>query len=155
MQNQNNVAMTKLTVEEYNKFFRNKKDVYEHCVRNGFHLPSQKSNVCTEEWLTSVRDGKAWCPRSEEIRCKPCPRPPNKSILLQKFWNFVTFHRLQMPGIDEEKHRFDKRWLLDVLGTFVPNDEIFGKAYMPPVKGSRLDQIKVIDVPTWFLEGLP
>jgi len=30
MQNQNNVAMTKLTVEEYNKFFRNKKDVYEH-----------------------------------------------------------------------------------------------------------------------------
>jgi len=63
--------MTKLTVEEYNKFFRNKKDVYEHCVRNGFHLPSQKSNVCTEEWLTSVRDGKAWCPRSEEIRCKP------------------------------------------------------------------------------------
>jgi hypothetical protein len=55
-------------VEEYNKFFRNKKDVYEHCVRNGFHLPSQKSNVCTEEWLTSVRDGKAWCPRSDEIR---------------------------------------------------------------------------------------
>ena len=35
-----NVAMTKLTVEEYNKFFRNKKDVYEHCVRNEFHLPS-------------------------------------------------------------------------------------------------------------------
>ena len=60
-----------------------------------------------------------------------------------------------MPGIDEEKHRFDKRWLLDVFGTFAPNDEIFGKAYMPPVKGSRLDQIKVIDVPTWFLEGLP
>jgi hypothetical protein len=45
--------------------------------------------------------------------------------------------------------------VLDVLGTFVPNDEIFGKAYMPHVKGSRLDQIKVIDVSTWFLEGLP
>ncbi len=60
-----------------------------------------------------------------------------------------------MPGIDEEKHRFDKRWLLDVLSTFVPNDEIFGKACMPPVKGSRLDQIKVIDLPTLFHEGLP
>jgi hypothetical protein len=28
-------------------------------------------------------------------------------VLLEKFWNFITFHRLQMPGIDEEKHRFD------------------------------------------------
>jgi hypothetical protein len=54
----------------------------------------------------------------------------------------LELHHLPSPsnaGIDEEKHRFDKRWLLDVLGTIVPNDEIFGKAYMPPVKGSRLD----------------
>jgi hypothetical protein len=112
------------------------------------HTPSQKSKVCTEEWLTSVKDGKAWCPRSEEIRCKSCPRSPNKSVLLEKFWNFITFNLLTMPCIDEEKHRFDKRLLLDVLGTFVPYDEIFRKAYTAPVKGSRLDQIKVIDVPT-------
>ncbi len=58
MQNQNNIAMTKLTAEEYNKFFRNKKNVYEHCLRTGFYLPSQTIHRCTEEWLTSVSDGK-------------------------------------------------------------------------------------------------
>jgi hypothetical protein len=60
-----------------------------------------------------------------------------------------------MPGVNREKHRFDKRWLLDVLSTYVPNDEIFLKFYMPPVKATRLYQIKTIDMPTWVVQGLP
>ena len=76
-------------------------------------------------------------------------------MLLDKFWNFVDFNRLPMPGVNREKHRFDKRWLLDVLSTFVANDEIFTKSYMPPVKASKLDQIKAVDMPTLALQGLP
>jgi hypothetical protein len=60
-------------------------------------------------------------------------------VLLEKFWNYVDFYRLTMPGVNREKHRFDKCWLLDVLSTYVPNDEIFLKSYMP----------------TWVVQGLP
>ena len=89
--------------------------------------------------MMNVLKENAWCPLTEDIRIKPCPRPPNKDVLLDKFWNFVDFNRLPMAGVNREKHRFDKRWLLDVLSTFVANDEIFTKPYMPPVKASKLD----------------
>ena len=58
---------------------------------------------------------------------------------MEKFWNYVDFHRLPMPSVNREKHRFDKRWLLDVLSTYVSNDEIFLKSYMPLVKAIRLE----------------
>jgi len=112
--------MTKLTVEEYSKYFRNKKDLHEHLLRCGFYLPKQKEKVCTEEWLMNVVKGQAWCPLADDIRIKLCPRPPNKDVLLEKFWNFIDFNRHPMPGVDREKHRFDKNWLLHVLSTYVP-----------------------------------
>ncbi len=74
---------------------------------------------------------------------------------MEKFWNYVEFHRLPMRGVNIEKHRFEKRCLLDVLSTYVPNDEIFLKSYMPPIKATRLDQIKTIDMPPLVLQGLP
>ena len=60
-----------------------------------------------------------------------CPRPPNKSVLLEKFWNVIDFNRFGLIGVDREKHIPDKRWLLDVLATYTPEDEIFRKSYNP------------------------
>lgn len=84
-----------------------------------------------------------------------CPRPPNKSVLLEKFWNFVTFNRFDLQCVDQEKHIPDKRWLLDVLATFTPEDEIFSKSYNPPERASKLSEIKTIEVPVDFMKDLP
>ena len=84
-----------------------------------------------------------------------CPRPPNKSELLEKFWNYIDFNRLELTGVDREKHIPDKRWLLDILATFTPDDEIFGKGYNPPERASKLSEIKTIEVPEDFMKDLP
>ena len=84
-----------------------------------------------------------------------CPRPPNKSVLLEKFWNFVDFNRYELIGVDRERHIPDKRWLLDVLATYTPEDEIFRKNYCPPKKASKLSEIKTIEVPVDFMKDLP
>ena len=60
-----------------------------------------------------------------------------------------------MQGVDREKHILDKRWLLDVLATFTPQDEIFKKSYQPPERASKLSEIKSIEMAVDFLKDLP
>jgi hypothetical protein len=105
--------------------------------------------------MRQIIKGKAWCPLYSKIVMIPCPRPPNKSVLLEKFWNFVDFNRHELIGVDRDKHVPDKRWLLDVLATFTPTDEIFRKDYCPPEKASKLSEIKTIEVPVDFMKDLP
>ena len=99
--------------------------------------------------------GKAWCPLFKQINMRPCPRPPNKDILLDKFWGLVDAMKFPMIGVDREKHKPDKRWLLDIIATFNPSDRIFDKDYQPPLRATQLDQIKAIPIPTAFVTGLP
>ena len=61
----------------------------------------------------------------------------------------------ELVGVDREKHIPDKRWLLDVLATYVPGDEIFKKNYNPPERASKLSEIKTIEVPVDFMKDLP
>ena len=60
----------------------------------------------------------------------------------------------KLVGFDD-KHFPDKRWLLDVIATFASDAAIFAKDYLPPVKASKLSEIKSIEVPTDFIRGLP
>jgi hypothetical protein len=80
-----NAGAHKVTVDEFYKFVHNKSDLYEAVERNGWYLPKRKSNACTEEFLKKVLMGKTWCPKYEDIRIRPCPRPPSKKILYEKF----------------------------------------------------------------------
>ena len=108
-----------------------------------------------EEYLRQIIKGKAWCPLYSKIIMIACPRPPNKSVLLEKFWNFIDFHRHELIGVDRDRHVPDKRWLLDVLATFTPEYEIFHKNYSSPEKASKLSEIKTIEVPVDFMKDLP
>jgi hypothetical protein len=60
----------------------------------------------------------------------------------------------RLIGFDD-KHFPDKRWLLDLIATFAPDSPIFAKDNLPPVKASKLSEIKLIEVPTDFIRGLP
>ena len=46
--------MESLTVSELSKKIRDKKDLYEVCIRNGYYLPSIKSNMVTEAYMLNV-----------------------------------------------------------------------------------------------------
>ena len=148
------LTTTQMTVDQFSQYIRNRKDMYEACVQNGFYLPKIKSNMITEEYMRNVMQGKAFCPRFKDIKMLPCPRPPNKELLQLKFQTLVATMEWAMTGIDE-KHQPDKRWLLDVLSTYSPGDDIFKKSYLPPVKDTKLSEIKSIEVPTEFMRGLP
>lgn len=54
-------------------------------MRNGFYPPKLKSNMVSEHYLINVMDGTYYCPKAEEIRVRICPRPPQKTVLLEKF----------------------------------------------------------------------
>jgi hypothetical protein len=54
----------------------------------------------------------------------------------------------------DDAHRPDKRWLIDFISSFKPDDEIFQKSYRPPAKAFKLSEMKTISMPKDFMEGL-
>ena len=57
-------------------------------------------------------------------------------------------------GVDD-KHIPDKRWVIDIIGTLAPENEIFRKDYMLPTHKCKLFDIKAIELPASFLQDLP
>jgi len=55
----------------------------------------------------------------------PCPRPPPVELLLRKFERICESRNL-INNCDVDELRLpNKRWLLDFVSTFTPDDEIF------------------------------
>ena len=84
----------------------------------------------------------------------PCPRPPTVDVLLKKFHKICRDQNLVLTGVDDS-HMPDKRWLLDFIATLAPQDEIFRKNYLPPVKETKLSELKTISIPANFFNDLP
>ena len=87
--------------------------------------------------MNNVLIGKTWCPKFDEIKLKPCPRPPCKQVLLEKVMAAAHDKGIRSIGVEKD-HAPDKRWLIDVLAYINPLDEIFKKSYLPPPKKSKL-----------------
>ena len=79
----------------------------------------------TEQYLRDVLENKAWCPKFADIRLLPCPRPPAKGTLLEKFTALSAANKWTTGA--SEDHVPDKGWLLSILSTYSPKDEIFSK----------------------------
>lgn len=144
----------KMTVDEFSRLIQNRRDLYEAVVRNGYYLPKIKTTMITEDYMRNVISGKAFCPKYAEIKMLPCPRPPCKQVLLEKFHRICQRQNLVHTGVDD-KHVPDKRWLLDFVSTFKPDDDIFKKNYIPPAKETKLSELKTIELPASFLNDLP
>ena len=104
--------------------------------------------------MKNVLIGKTWCLKYSELKPKPCPRPPPKSVLIDKFHAAAIDKGYQSIGLDEA-HLPDKRWLIDALARLTPDDEIFAKSYLPPPKKSKLSEMEAIELPEYFLKDLP
>ena len=62
---------------------------------------------------------------------RPCPKAPQKEVLIEKLRAIAFENDFNVEWIDE-KHQSDKKWLVDVIASFTPQDEIFRKDYVPP-----------------------
>lgn len=139
---------------QFSEYVLDVHDLYLLALRNGFYLPSESANAVNEVMLLGVTQGLYWCPKYDEIRIKPCPKPPTKDVLLNKVLEAASLLSYNVSWIDE-KHHPDKKWLVDVLATLKPGDEIFKKDYVPPPVRKRLKDIETIVLPGHLFEGLP
>ena len=93
-------AMVSHNLEDVKRIIGSKADLYEAAVRNGWYLPKYKCNIITEAYITAVITGKLYSPKYEEIRLVPCPKPPEKEVLLRDFNTLMTAHK-RASGFDD------------------------------------------------------
>jgi hypothetical protein len=122
-------------------------------VRNGWYLPKYKSSIITELYLTNVITCKVYCPKYEDIKLVPCPKPPEKDVLLKDFTKLMQSEK-KSADIDDA-HMPDNGWLLAILGTYNPRLPYFKKGYVPPSKATLVQAQAKVELPENFLEGLP
>jgi hypothetical protein len=146
--------MEQVSVKEFSSKIKDKKDLYEAVHRNGYFLPSRKSSMVSEAYLLNVMEGSTFCLKMEEVRLRACPRPPNKFVLVEKFLQVMKDKGLKSHGLDQD-HLPDKEWLISVLSSMAPDDEIFKKDYVPPPRKNLIEEHKTVRVPKDFMKGLP
>lgn len=146
--------MEALTVNQFADKIKCKRDLYEALIRNGYFLPSIKSSVVSEKYLVGILEGNIYCPKIESIKLKGCPSPPSKEVLIAKLLEALKQRGIENHGLDE-LHLPDCKWLLALLSTLAPNDEIYRKDYRPPPRAKKIEEQKTILVPQSFLGGLP
>ena len=144
----------KLTSEKFSEYVMCLDDLYNLAKRNSFHLPDLKSAAINEVMLLGVLRGEYWCPKVEEIRIKNCVKPPLKEIVASKVWDTCTSKHLNLAWMDPA-HIPNKKWLLEVLATLKPEDEIFRKDYVAPPVRKRLRVVETIVLPDELFQNMP
>ena len=143
-----------MSSETFSQFVMSIDDLYNMAIRNGFYMPKQSCSAVNELMISNVLKGEYWCPKTEEIRMKAIVKAPLKEVILFKLCQICFAHRLNVCWIDDT-HVPDKLWLVNVIATLDPTNEIFDKDYeAPPIK-LRLRDIETIVLPTELFEGLP
>ena len=150
---QHKLKIVEHSAEDLQRAIAGKAELYEAAIRNGYYLPKMKSSIITEQYITDVVCGKLFCPRYEEVRLKPCPRPPDKETLLKHVQNAAN-NRGKPTGIDE-KHTPNKSWLLKFLSTYMPGLDIFKKSYVAPPRIEKIASNIKVELPEDFLADLP
>ena len=144
----------KLTSEKFSEYVMCLDDLYKLAKRNSFHLPDLKSAAINEVMLLGVLRGEYWCPKVEDIRIKNCVKPPLKEIVASKVWETCTSRELNLAWMDPA-HIPNKKWLLEVLATLKPEDEIFRKDYVAPPVRKRLRDVETIVLPDELFQNMP
>jgi hypothetical protein len=102
--------------------------------------------MITEEYLLGVINGSTWCLLYKDVRLVPCVRPPPKDTLLEKLQYYIAKAGKTQSGINE-KHIPNKSWILVVLASLGPKDEIFDKNYLPPSKPKGSKYARTVELP--------
>ena len=131
MNAQVSAASKKMSSSAFSEYVMSIADLYETAVRNGYYMPKLSSSAVNETMLFNVLQEKYWCPRTEDIRMKPIVKAPLKEVILLKLMQVCTVRKLNVAWIDD-KHLPDKVWLVNVIATLDPANEMFKKDYVAP-----------------------
>ena len=83
----------KISYEEAGEVVRNKPGFHNLMLRNGWHVPSIHSELCSLKWMKSVRKLKIYCPRRTDRNVeKFCWSPPPLKDLLNKLELAINIH---------------------------------------------------------------
>ena len=146
----------KMTTADFSKFVMGVDNLYNAALRNGYYLPKQSCSAINEITLVNILKKEYWCPRTEDVRIKNCVKAPVKESLFGKLETLCFNKKLNISWIDVEKKQLpDKKWLIDVIATLNPEDEIFKKDYIAPPVRKRLRDLETIVLPNEIFEGLP
>ena len=130
-------SMTNVTPDELTKMISGKHELYEAAIRNGYYLPTIKSGIVTESYITDVICGRVYCPQFKDIRLLPCPRTPAKDTLIKFAKDFKTPGNKSI-GIIDDQHTPNKEWLIAFLSTHRPDLKIFKKNYVAPPRVTKI-----------------
>ena len=61
-----------------------KEEKYEANVRNGLYMWDYTSSINTVKSIQEVKEGYMYVPKYDEVRLKPCPKPPLKSFVIKE-----------------------------------------------------------------------
>ena len=144
----------KMTSAAFSGFIKDVKDLYNVALRNGYYLPKQSSSAVNEIMLYQILQGNYWCPKYKDMKLQPCVKAPVKEVLIGRVLDHCIRLGHNVAWIDD-MHWPDKEWLVAVLGTLNPDDEIFRKDYVAPPVRKRLQDVETIVLPNEVFEGLP
>lgn len=65
-----------MSSEAFAGFVANLADLYDLAKRNGFYVPIKTSSAINELMLVNVLHGNYWCPKYQDLKLKPCVKPP-------------------------------------------------------------------------------
>ena len=162
-----------------------KDEKYEANVRNGFNMWHFNSSINTVKNIQEAKEGRLYVPRYEEVRLRPCPKPPLKSFVIKAVldelekkeqWRVDLLEQVENGTVEVSRgesqflqrvyqlnithtHSPDIEWLLDALSTLNPDHRYFHRSYYPSDEelGGRGAKSKKVPVEEEdpFLAGLP
>ena len=97
---------------------------------------------------------ECWLERSELDGNAHDDAPPLKEIVASKVWDTCTSRELNLAWMDPA-HIPNKKWLLEVLATLKPEDEIFRKDYVASPVRKRLRDVETIVLPDELFQNMP
>ena len=121
----------KMSSSAFSQYVMSIQDLYDMAVRNGYFMPKQTCSAVNELMLFNVLQGKYWCPKTEDIRMKSIVKAPLIEVILSKLMQVCIDRNLNIAWIDDA-HSPNKEWLVHVIATLDPTNEIFKKDYVPP-----------------------
>jgi hypothetical protein len=144
----------KMSSASFAEYVMDMNDLYNAALRNDFFLPKRSSSAVNEIMIYNILQGQYWCPKFDDLKMRPCVKAPVKETLLQKIQALCSEKKYNISWIDFQ-HLPDKDWMVKVIATLNPQDEIFKKDYVAPPIRKRLQDIETIVLPNAILEGLP
>ena len=145
-----------ITTEQAATMVTDKQSLYLAFQRNGYYMPKASEAFVTIKFLTGIREGRYFMPKTEHIKKRQCADPPSKKVVAQECSRVLNLcpERVDDGSIDFQeavamrrtakhlaKRPADVPWMLDLIATIQEGHEYFKKDYSKPKKVVHEDEI--------------